>query len=247
VIRTIIFDYGGVLMRTADPTPRRELEQQLGLPPGGASKLVFESLLWDEVQLGRIGGAEFWADVGQRLGVDAQDLAEFRRAFWTGDRLDEELVALIRHLRDAGYRTVLLSNAPASLPRHLERLGIADAFDVIVVSGCEGLMKPDPAIFELALERLGVRAEEAVFVDDFRVNVAAAWRVGLHAVRFRGLTPLRRRLRELGILVPDRILEPLPGEHHRVGAEAGAGTRHADACAMGQDVATAFGRRDHQG
>lgn len=211
MIRTIIFDYGGVLMRTADPTPRCELEQQLGLPPGGASKLVFESLLWDEVQLGRIGGAEFWADVGQRLGVGAEALAEFRRAFWTGDRLDEELVALIRHLRGAGYRTVLLSNAPTSLSRHLEQLGIADVFDVIVISGCEGLMKPDPAIFELALERLGVRAEEAVFVDDFRVNVATARQVGLHAVRFRGLAPLRKRLRGLGISVPDPVLEPLPG------------------------------------
>lgn len=209
-IRALIFDFGGVLMRTVNPLPRRELEQRLGLPPGGASEAVFGNPRWDDVQLGRIGSAEFWADVGRRLGLGAGELAEFRRAFWAGDRLDEELIALIRYLRGAGYRTALLSNASASLRQRMEQLGIADVFDVIVVSGCEGLVKPDPAIFELALRRLGVQAEEAVFVDDFRVNVAAARQVGLHAVRFRGLAPLRKWLKNLGVSVPGPALAPLP-------------------------------------
>jgi len=215
VIRALIFDHGGVLVRTADPTPRRQLEQRHGLPPGGVDQLVFRSPLWDDVQLGRISSAEFWADVGQRLGLSAGELAEFRRAFWAGDRLDEELVALIRHLRDEGYRTTLLSNGPADLPRLVEQMGIIDAFDafdVVVISGREGLAKPDPAIFELALERTGVAAEEAVFVDDFRVNVAMARQVGLHATRFRGLAPLRKWLQGLDvpIPVPNPVLNPLP-------------------------------------
>jgi HAD superfamily hydrolase (TIGR01509 family) len=197
-------------MRTVNPLPRRELEQQFGLPSGGASKLVFESPRRDDVRLGRISDTEFWADVGQRLGLDTEATAEFRRAFRAGDRLDEELVSLIHHLRNDGYRTGLLSNGPASRDHHLEQLGIADGFDVIVVSGCEGLLKPDPAIFELALERLGVQAEEAVFVDDFRENVATAQQVGLHATRFRGLTPLRRWLRGLGVPVPNPVPNPLP-------------------------------------
>jgi len=115
MIRAIIFDVGGVLVRTVNPLPRRELEQRLGLSPGEADKAVFGSPLWDEAQLGRISSAEFWADVGQRLGLNAEELTEFRQAFWAGDRLDEELVALIRHLHDAGYRTALLSNAPTGL------------------------------------------------------------------------------------------------------------------------------------
>jgi len=209
-IRAVVFDFGGVLMRTVNPLPRRELAWQFGLPPGGASEAVFGNPLWDEFQLGRISSAEFWADVGQRLGLNAEELAEFRQAFWAGDRLDEELVALIRTLRGAGYQTALLSNAPADLHQHLEQLGIADAFDVIVASGCEGLMKPDLAIFELTLARVGVAAEEAAFVDDFRVNVAAAQQIGLHAMRFRGLSPLRKWLQELGVPVPNPVLTPLP-------------------------------------
>jgi epoxide hydrolase-like predicted phosphatase len=209
-IRAVIFDYGGVLMRTADPTPRREMEQRFGLPPGGASEAVFGSPRWDDVQIGRISSAEFWADVGQRLGLDAESLAEFRHTFWAGNRLDEELVAFIRLMRGEGYRTALLSNAPDDLPQLVEQMGITNAFDVVVISGCERLMKPDPAIYELTLERLGVPAEGAVFVDDLRVNVVAARQVGLHATRFRGLSPLRKWLRGLGVPVPNSILAPLP-------------------------------------
>ncbi|MFQ6102210.1 MAG: HAD family hydrolase [Anaerolineae bacterium] len=207
-VRAVIFDYGGVLMRTIDPTPRRELERRLGLPPGGATKLVFESLLWNEVQLGRVSSAEFWADVGQRAELSAEGLAKFRRTFWAGDRLDEELVALIRHLRDEGYRTALLSNAPTSLPQHLERLGIADAFEVVVVSGCEGLMKPDPAIFHLTLERLGVEPQQAVFVDDMVHNVDAARELGIHTVQF---VDLATSLAELEALLGHPIQISKPG------------------------------------
>ena len=210
MIRVVIFDFGGVLMRTADFTPRRELEQRYGLPAEGASESVFGSPLWDEAQLGRVSTAEFWADVGRRLELDDGELTEFQEAFWSGDRLDEELVDFIRRLRDEGYRVALLSNAPAGLHRRLEQLGIADAFDAIVVSGSEGLVKPNPAIFELALERVGVRAEEAVFVDDLRENTAAAREVGLHAVRFRGPAPLRKQLRQIGLSVSDPVREPLP-------------------------------------
>jgi epoxide hydrolase-like predicted phosphatase len=210
-IQALIFDYGGVLMRTVNPLPRRELDRRFGLSHGGASKLVFESPLWDEVQLGRIEDAEFWADLGQRLELNAGEVAEFRRIFWAGDRLDGELVDQIRHLRDAGYRTMLLSNAPTGLRQHVDQLGIADVFDDLVISGAEGLMKPDPALFERALARVGVPAEQAVFVDDMRVNVDAAARVGLRAVRFRGLPPLRKWLRGLGVPVADPVLSPLPG------------------------------------
>jgi len=209
-IRALIFDFGGVLMRTVNPLPRREMEQRLGLPSGGASEAVFGSPRWDDVQLGHISSTEFWADVGQRLGLDAESLAEFRQTFWAGDRLDEELVAFIRHLRSEGYRTALLSNAPDDLPQLVEQMHITNAFDVVVISGCEGLVKPDPAIYELTLERLGVPVEETVFADDARVNVAAARQVGLHATRFRGLSPLRKWLRDMGVPVPNPILAPLP-------------------------------------
>jgi HAD superfamily hydrolase (TIGR01509 family) len=209
-IHAIIFDYGGVLVRTVDPTSRRDLERRFNLELGDAEDLVFRSSRWDDVQHGRIDDDTFWSDVGERLGLDAEELNAFRRGFWSGDRLDHELVDLIRHLGDEGYRTALLSNAPAALRTYLEQLGIVDAFDVIVVSAEEGLVKPTPEIYERALERLDVAAEQAVFIDDTRRNVEAARRIGLRVTRFRGLAPLRVWLRDLGIPVPASDPKPVP-------------------------------------
>ena len=208
-INALIFDWGGVLMRTANPASRREADRRLGLPPRGIDRLVFGHPLWQDTQMGRISSDAFWAGIAEQLGLDDASLAQFQADFWGGDRLDEDLVALIRHLRGAGYRTALLSNNPASLEKRIDDLGV-DVFEVSIISGREGVMKPDPAIYELALQRLGVSASEAVFVDDYPANVTAAQKVGLHAVRFRGLAPLRRSLEELGVAVPPVILDPLP-------------------------------------
>ena len=109
-IKAVLFDYGGVIMRTVDPRPRRELERMFGLELFGADRLVFGHPLWDEAQLGRISSDDVWADLGRQLELDSDGLAEFRERFWDGDRLDAELVALIRELREACYRIGLLSN-----------------------------------------------------------------------------------------------------------------------------------------
>lgn len=208
-IKALVFDYGGVLMRTVDPTARRELEQQFNLDRGQAEELVYGNPRWDDVQQGRMESGAFWADVGARLGLDAGEVQMFRRGFFSGDRLDRELMDLIRHLRRQGYRTALLSNAPAGLNQRLHGLGIADAFDVVVISGAEGVVKPEPEIYQHMLDRLGVAARQTVFIDDMRVNVEAARRVGLHALRFRGLGPLRTRLRDLCLPIPELDLTPL--------------------------------------
>jgi len=201
-VQVIIFDFGGVLMRTADPRPRRELEQRLDLPVGGVDEVVFGSRTWEKAQSGTVTLDEFWRDLGRRLGLDSLALAEFRRDFWAGDRLDEELVGFIRGLREAGYRTLLLSNGPAAWFEDLVEMGVADLFDEVVFSGQEGVMKPDLAAFNLALQRGSVSPEEAVFIDDSRENVEAARGLGIRAHCFHGLAPLRLWLQELGLSVP---------------------------------------------
>jgi FMN phosphatase YigB (HAD superfamily) len=77
-LQAVIFDFGGVLMRTADPRPRWELERRLKLAPGGTYEAVFGNPLWDQVQLGRASSEELWADIGQRLGLNVEEVAEFR-------------------------------------------------------------------------------------------------------------------------------------------------------------------------
>jgi epoxide hydrolase-like predicted phosphatase len=206
-----IFDFGGVLMRTVDPVPRAELDARFALGPGGAAEIVFRHPLWEEAQTGRVGEAEFWADIGRRVGLEGAAVDEFRRLFWSGDRLDEELLALVRHLRRSGYRMGLLSNGPASLRNYLDDLGVGELFDVVVVSACEGVMKPDPAIYRLALERLGARPERTIFIDDLPPNVTGAESLGIQGVVFEGTTPLRKTLLEAGVCLPERVVRPVAG------------------------------------
>jgi 2-haloacid dehalogenase len=73
-------------------------------------------------------------------------------------------------------------------------------FRDIVVSGVEKLVKPDAAIYRLALDRFGLDAGEAVFIDDNEANIAGARSVGIHALHFTGEPKLRRELRGLGLL-----------------------------------------------
>jgi epoxide hydrolase-like predicted phosphatase len=111
--------------------------------------------------------------------------------------LDVELVDYIRELKK-NYCTVLLSNAFSNLRAALEeRWQIDDAFHHIVISAEAGLMKPDPAIYRLALEKTGFEPEEAVFIDDFERNVEGARDVGLHAIHFQDAAQAREQLETL--------------------------------------------------
>ena len=201
--KAFIFDYGGVIRRTVDWTPRRQLMEQKGLPEADAEDLVFGSERWREAQLGQIDSAAFWSGLGDKLDLSDKELHEFREAFWSGDRLDENLIDFIRRVRKDGFQVALLSNAADDLRKFIQELGIADAFDAIVISAEEGVMKPDKKIYGTALERLDVSPEEAIFIDDFQENVEGAREVGLEAVRFRGVAPLRVSLRERGLPAPE--------------------------------------------
>ena len=196
MIQAVIFDWGGVLMRTADPGPRLAWDVRLGLPAESVKRLVFASDDWRRAQLGQISEGEVWDSLGARLGLAPDALAELRRDFWAGDQFDAELVLLIRRLRSR-FKTALLSNFPASLRALLSQCNMTDAFDAIVISGEVGLVKPDARIYSLAAERLGVPVGECLFVDDFVENVAGARAAGMQTLHFAPLEAARRELRRM--------------------------------------------------
>lgn len=109
---------------------------------------------------------------------------------------------LVRELSAAGVPQWGLTNWSHELYPHAPRLfDVIDLLEGVVVSGTEGLAKPDPAIFELAVARSGLPAEDLVFVDDKEANVAAAIECGLDGVLFTGAEALRRQLRDRGLPV----------------------------------------------
>ncbi len=196
-IRAVIWDLGGVLVRTEDWTPRARWEQRLGLEPGALSRLVFEGEASRRASIGQADTADVWQWVGRRLGIPEEEWPLLERDFWSGDSVDMEIIAFIRGLRPR-LATGLLSNAWPSLRQALEEhWRIADAFDHIVISAEAGMVKPDPRIYHLALQGLGVAPEEAIFIDDFIENVEGARAVGMHAVHFRSSEQALEEVRAL--------------------------------------------------
>lgn len=180
----VITDFGGVIVRTEDPGPRARLAARFGLSYHEINALVFDSPSSRLATLGKLSPEDHWAEVCRSLSLPVDRAAELEREFFAGDSLDQRWVDYLRRLKP-GVTIALLSNAWGSLRLQLKaQWGILDAFDQVLISAEVGLAKPDPHIFSLALERTGIPASQALFVDDFSENVAAAASLGIHGVRF---------------------------------------------------------------
>jgi HAD superfamily hydrolase (TIGR01509 family) len=182
-IRVVVLDVGGVLLRTEDPAPRRALEQRLGLAAGALADLVFNSPVSLAASVGKATPQEIWEYVGQKLGLAPESLDQVQREFWAGDRWDQALIGFVKGLRPQ-RRTAVLSNAWSDAREAFGLLVASGAFEALFISAEEGLMKPDPRFFRLALDRLGARPEETVLVDDTPVNLQSASVLGIRTVPF---------------------------------------------------------------
>ncbi len=199
MIRALISDFGGVLMRTRTDESRRALECHLNLPPHTLEDRVFSCEMSQRAMRGEISELVLWQFLASDLDLPRYGLTwqEFQSQFFGEDFLDEDLMTFIRSTRPA-LKTGLVSNAWDGLREVLQtRVPIADAFDVVVVSAEEKVMKPDPRIYHRALERLGVTAGEAIFLDDFIENIHAANALGLRGVHFRSSAQAQSDIRTL--------------------------------------------------
>jgi len=196
----VIFDLGGVLL---DWNPRHLYRKLF------ADERAMEAFLgevctpaWNEKQ---DAGRPF-ADAIAELLPHHRDKLHLITA-WR-DRFPEMIpgaiegtVAIAGELKAAGVPLYALTNWSAeTFPSQRARFSFLDWFDGIVVSGAEGTMKPDPRIFRILLERFGLAANEAVFVDDNPKNAQAAGALGIHGIHFQSPAQLRRELAALALL-----------------------------------------------
>ena len=204
-IEAIIFDFGGVMVPFDQLDSLQEQEARLGLQPGGLVEILWRSADWRLAEVGAITDEEYWRRTGAQLGLHTTEaIRDFQQDLFRDAKTDRRMAELVRRLRGQ-YRTGLLSNASDVLPRLLrERYGLGGLFDMEVVSALVGLAKPDPAIYRLALERLGTAPEATIFVDDYEPNVASAAALGIRAIHFVGYEALILALQKQGvILAPD--------------------------------------------
>lgn len=114
---------------------------------------------------------------------------------------------LISELKAQGYRVALLSNTTKLRSDFYRRQGLYQPFDPIILSWEVNVSKPDPKIYEIMLQKLNLPAQECIFIDNTEANVAAAAKLGIHAIRFRSTPQLRR---DLSLLLWLKEKKPLP-------------------------------------
>jgi epoxide hydrolase-like predicted phosphatase len=184
-IKTILWDIGGVLERTEDHGPRTAIAEKVGLHPDELSHLVFGRPDNYRIQRGEISLEEHIRNIAAALEVNHEEMDTILEPFFGGDRLDKDLVEHIRALKQ-DYTTGVISNYMPPLRNKINDMwGIGDAFDTLVISSEVGVMKPDPEIYKIALERTQTSPEHAVFIDDFIENVEGARNLGMHAIHFK--------------------------------------------------------------
>jgi epoxide hydrolase-like predicted phosphatase len=200
MIKAVVSDIGGVFELEPlgrDPTARfpeliADWEMRLQLPPGAlharrkAMNRYFDASGKDG-ELGTLSQAEWQAGLRQFIGLTPAQLEAFVEDFWKtylGDP-NPELVAYFRFLRPR-YRTALLSNSfDGAREREQDRYHFTEMVDFIIYSHEVGLAKPDPRIYALTSQRVGVQPHEIVFLDDAERNVAAAAAYGFHAILYQ--------------------------------------------------------------
>jgi 2-haloacid dehalogenase len=198
--RAVVFDLGGVLL---DWNPRH----------------LYLKLFDDEAEMDR-----FLSEVCTLEWHHAHDLGippeqtipplveahpEQAELIWAWPRRSEEMVAgpihesvdILRALKERGVPLYALTNMETwTYPGRRDRYAFLRWFDGTVVSGFEGVAKPDPRIYELLLDRFGLEPQTTLLIDDSAENVAAARDVGITAIKFESPAALRDELVAAGLL-----------------------------------------------
>jgi putative hydrolase of the HAD superfamily len=183
--RGLLVDFGGVLTTNVFQAFRVFCKAE------GLAEDAFADLLRSssetraelrKLETAQIGADEFGRHLGPLLGVEETDGLMGR--IFAGIGPEPAMIDAVRTARAAGVRTGLISNSVGT--DIYDRDVLEELFDAAVISGEVGLHKPQPEIFRLGAERVGLAPAECVFVDDLRENCAGAEAVGMTAVLHRG-------------------------------------------------------------
>ena len=194
----LLVDYGGVLTTNvwdsfrafceAEGIDREEVKRAFRDRPEAMALLR-------RLEAGELTEEEFSPLFGPIIGVREDRTAGLVDRLFAGMEPEEEMIEALRRARAAGLKTGLISNSWGR--GRYDRDSFSELFDGVVISGEVGLHKPQPEIFRLGAERVGLTPEQCVFVDDLRENCEGAEAVGMTAVLHRGADASLERLEQL--------------------------------------------------
>lgn len=187
-IKTIFIDFGGVIVKTPNQNAIQRWKKILGWQDSPEIDQMLaepnESPLIKEICLGNLPEDALWEKMAEDWGVRSVLIKKLKQRMRSKQNLNEALLKFVASLR-SDYQTAILSNAGDQTRQLMEAHYHLDNYvDEIIISAEEGVIKPDPKIFEIAMQRLNTTPERSLLLDDYEENVLAARQFGMQAVQF---------------------------------------------------------------
>ena len=204
MIKNILFDMGQVLIRF----DQKFFIQRLGIEDADMELLlreVYRSVEWVQMDRGSLREEEAFERIRARLPERLHDAAWKLVIMWDRPILEiDGMYELVEELKELGYRVYLLSNASVRQHEYWPRIPASKFFDGKLISADVHVIKPQPEIYRLCLEKFNLKAEECFFIDDAPANIEGALQCGIPGAVFHGdAALLRRQLRAAGVPVKE--------------------------------------------
>ena len=198
-IKAVIFDCGGVLID--DPTPGLIEYCAKTFNVSTEEYARAHNIFAADFQKGLISEQKYFSLIVSELNIPGKEIGSlWYEAFTNIYTPKTEMFELCLSLQRSGYKTAVLSNAELPTAKYFREQNY-DMFDVTVLSCEEGTAKPEQRIYELTLQRLCAKPEEAVFLDDKAEYIAGAEKAGLHAFLFENISRAKNALARLSVKV----------------------------------------------
>ncbi len=180
-MRTVLTDIGGVVLL---PNPELWAELRRRGAPDNAEEICFgPGSPWELSRVGSLSYRDYVRTVAVQTGIDPRSLGSMLESSqWT---VNGPMVEWLKSVRTLGVKVVAVSNADFTLNRNLAKNRLMPLFDAIVNSSCVGIAKPDPGIYEIALNRAACPPTECLFIDDKERNIPPAHALGILTLVYR--------------------------------------------------------------
>lgn len=183
-VEVVFFDFGGVLAEEGYREGLMTIGRRSGIDPEKFLKTAFDLSFSTGFVTGRVGEKEFWHLLRTHTGV-AGSAEEFRDTVLSGFEMRDWMIELVKKLNESNVRTAILSDQTTWLDVLDEKYKFFQWFERVFNSYYIGMSKQEPALFDYALAEMGVRAEQALFVDDNQGNIERARGKNLHTIHYQ--------------------------------------------------------------
>jgi len=183
-VEVVFFDFGGVLVEEGFRQGLMDIGQRNGIDPEKFLQIAFDLAFTEGFVTGRLDEKEFWHILRSKTGV-AGSHEVFRDAVLSGFEMRDWMIDLVKKLKESKVRTAILSDQTPWLDEMDRKYNFFQWFERVFNSYYIGMSKREPALFDYALSEMGVRAEQALFVDDNQGNIERAQQKGLHTIHYQ--------------------------------------------------------------